>query len=394
MNQFDFQFDNLYKIPSRNGLYKEEKFHGTGWRIVNMGELFRYDFINDQEMNLVQLTHEEMRSFSLEDGDLLFGRRSLVEEGAGKCSIVVNPCEPITFESSIIRVRVDKEKVIPRFLFYYFKTRQGRGKIKAIVSGVNVKGIRGSDLKRIILSLSYNDTESQKKVVSIISAYDDLINLNRRRIQLLEESARLLYREWFVYFRFLGHENHKIIDGVPEGWKKGNLEEIASIRKGKNITYETAVEGEVPVVGGGLTPTYYHNIANVSAPVITISASGANAGFVNLYNIDIWASDCSFIDKSSTKFIYSLFLQLKSMQSYITGFQVGAAQPHVYPRDLNRLKLLIPDEELANQFEELAIPIFSLIKNLNFENQKLTQARDLLLPRLMSGEIEVQDASN
>src|SRR3990167_1033434 len=252
------------------------------------------------------------------------------------------------------------------------------------------------------------DVVKQKEISSIIENYSQLIDNNRKRIQLLEESARLLFREWFVYFRFplrlrsgqAGHEKvHpvrksdsngvKIVDGMPEGWKKGLLEDITIIRKGKNITFEQALEGDIPVVGGGLEPTYYHNKANVSAPVITISASGANAGYVNLYNTDIWASDCSYIDKISTKYIYSLYLRLKSLQTSIFGMQVGAAQPHVYPKDLNRLRILIAPDDLCKQFEHLVTPIFTLIMNLKLQNQKLAQARDLLLPRLMSGKIEV-----
>ncbi len=127
----------------------------------------------------------------------------------------------------------------------------------------------------------------------------------------------------------------------------------------------------------------------MSAPVITISASGANAGYVNLYNTDIWASDCSYIDKISTNHFYYLYLRLKSLQTAILGLQVGAAQPHVYSRDVNRLSLLIAPNDLCAQFEQQVKPIFNLIKNLKLENQKLAQARDLLLPRLMNGTIQV-----
>ncbi|MBW7898553.1 putative type I restriction enzyme [Candidatus Brocadiaceae bacterium B188] len=239
------------------------------------------------------------------------------------------------------------------------------------------------------LPLSVPSFDKQVKVSDILSAYDDLIDINRRRIQLLEEAARLLFREWFVYFRFPGHEKVKIVDGLPEGWKRRLLEDIAEVKKGRNITFEQAVEGDIPVVGGGLEPTYYHNKANVSAPVITVSASGANAGFVNLYDTDIWASDCSYIDKNSTKYVYYVYLGLKSLQTSIFGLQVGAAQPHVYPKDLNRLRVLIAPDDLCRQFEQLVTPIFDLIRTIKLENQKLAQARDLLLSRLMSGRIEV-----
>jgi len=326
-----------------------------------------------------------LKKYLLKTGDIVFSRVGSVD----RCVIIGKDEDNWLFSGRCLRVRTSSESIIPEYLYYFFSQKSFKHYVRNNAVGATMPSLNSSILRR--LRIKYPAFSKQKNTIEILQSIDENLSNNRRRIELLEESARLLYREWFVYFRFPGHENHKIIDGVPVGWRKGSLEEIASIKKGRNITYETAVEGDVPVVGGGLTPTYYHNIANVSAPVITISASGANAGFVNLYDTDIWASDCSFIDKSSTKFIFSLFLQLKSLQSYITGFQVGAAQPHVYPRDLNRLKLLIPDENLINQFEELAIPIFSLIKNLNSENQKLTQARDLLLPRLMSGQIDIND---
>jgi type I restriction enzyme S subunit len=123
--------------------------------------------------------------------------------------------------------------------------------------------------------------------------------------------------------------------------------------------------------------------------VVTISASGANAGYVNLYYSDVWASDCSYLNRETTRYIFYLFLMLKSLQAYISGLQVGVAQPHVYPKDLNRLKILIPPDDICERFELLVTPMFNLIKNLKHQNQKLAQARDLLLPRLMSGAIEV-----
>ena len=270
----------------------------------------------------------------------------------------------------------------PKFVYYKMKTLN----LNLFNGGASVPTLNRNNLDNIIVQIP--DISIQEKIAGIHSTCDDLIDTNRRRIQLLEEAARLLFREWFVYFRFPGHEKVKIVDGVPEGWEKGLLADIAVVKKGRNITFEHAVEGDIPVVGGGLEPTYYHNKANVSAPVITISASGANAGYVNIYDTDIWASDCSYIDKNSTKYIYSLYLRLKSLQTAILGLQVGVAQPHVYPRDLNRLKLLIATDDLCFQFEQLVTPMFNLIKNLKLENKKLAQARDLLLPRLMSGAIE------
>ena len=105
MSWQSIRFEDLYAEPSRNGVYKSKEFHGSGAKMVNMGELFGHEFISNQEMKRVQLTEAELKKSSLKDGDLLFGRRSLVEAGAGKCSIVTDIQEPTAFESSIIRVR-------------------------------------------------------------------------------------------------------------------------------------------------------------------------------------------------------------------------------------------------------------------------------------------------
>lgn len=143
------QFGQLYAEASRNGIYKSKEHHGAGVKIVNMGELFAHDIINRQDMKRVNMTDAEMSISGLADGDLLFGRRSLVESGAGKCSLVEGLTEPTTFESSIIRVRVDPSMIRARFVLYWLRSHQGLGRVRAIVTGTNVKGVRGSTLRRI-----------------------------------------------------------------------------------------------------------------------------------------------------------------------------------------------------------------------------------------------------
>ena len=240
------RFEELYAEPSRNGVYKPKQFHGSGVRIVNMGELFAYDIIANQEMKQLAMTDAEMDRFGIADGDLLFGRRSLVEAGAGKCSLVEGLSEPTTFESSIIRVRVDEDRLRPRFIYYWLKSHFGRGTIRAIVTGTNVKGIRGSVLKDVLILCP--PTETQDIIVQNLRAYDDLIENNRRRIQLLEESARLLYREWFVRLRFPGHEHVKIIDGVPERWEEGCVGDLGNVQSGYAFkSKEWQIEGN-PVI--------------------------------------------------------------------------------------------------------------------------------------------------
>jgi type I restriction enzyme S subunit len=145
---------------------------------------------------------------------------------------------------------------------------------------------------------------------------------------------------------------------IPTGWDKKELGAVVEPKKGKTITRKTAIEGDIPVVAGGLEPAYYHNVHNVEAPVVTISASGANAGFVRLYNKNIWASDCSFISKTQTNHIYCIYTLLKFSQKEIYGMQQGAAQPHIYPSDIMRLIVTIPKEEIWNKLETILLGIY------------------------------------
>jgi type I restriction enzyme S subunit len=123
-------FDQLFLEPQRNGLYKPRQFHGSGAKIVNMGELFAYNFLGPQDMRRVQVNAEELGRFGVEDGDLLFARRSLIEAGAGKCVLVDNLDEPTVFESSLIRVRLDPRRCNPRFYTYYFRDGTGRNAVR------------------------------------------------------------------------------------------------------------------------------------------------------------------------------------------------------------------------------------------------------------------------
>ncbi len=271
--------------------------------------------------------------------------------------------------------------------FLYYSLSQALKRFQAASIGAATQYLTKSILNNFVISLP--PATIQEKIVKIVSSYDDLIENNRRRIAHLEDAARMLYREWFVHFRFPGHEHVKIIDGLPEGWERRALGKIALLRKGKSITKGTVECGDVPVVAGGLKPAYYHNQWNAEGPVITVSASGANAGHVALYHTNIWASDCSFLSSSENARIWTLYLGLNARQAEITGMQQGAAQPHVYPKQLERLMLPVAPDSLGNLFEESVDASFRLISNLERQNDALAQARDLLLPRLMNGEIAV-----
>jgi len=176
---------------------------------------------------------------------------------------------------------------------------------------------------------------------------------------------------------------------LPAGWEQTKLGKKIEIKKGKNITKAKVNPGNVPVVAGGLEPAYFHDTPNVSGAVITISASGANAGHIGFYHHDIWASDCSYISEQATQELPFVHQLLSHNHRHIRAMQKGAAQPHVYPKDLQRLEITWPSPSVLSAFLDVVKTNYDQIGVIKRQNQTLTKARDLLLPRLMDGRIAV-----
>ncbi|KLK89388.1 hypothetical protein SZ63_00655 [Methanoculleus sediminis] len=226
------------------------------------------------------------------------------------------------------------------------------------------------------------DIASQQRIASILSAYDDLIENNRRRIQLLEEAARLLYREWFIHLRFPGHEHAAINDGVPEGWEKKTLGDVAPLNYGKALKQDDRVSGPFPVYGSsGIVGT--HVKALVPGPTIIVGRKG-NVGSVYRSSEDCHPIDTVYyIDSSRCSF--HLYYALQHM-SFIN---TDVAVPGLNRNFAHSRSILIPEQKIYRLFEDTVAPMHLQIDLLCKENVALTQARDLLLPRLMNGEIAV-----
>jgi type I restriction enzyme S subunit len=293
---------------------------------------------------------------------------------------------------SIITMRTNNKVLSQYFLFYHLSSKY---QFLRDLSASN--SIRGSITCPMLgnLDINHPEIDEQQKIATTLSNYDNLIENNTKRIKILENIAKLIYEEWFVKFKFPGHEKVKFIDSelgkIPEGWEVKKLGDKIKVLRGKTITRNTITHGEVPVVAGGLKPAYHHNKSNAKGPVITISASGANAGFTRLYFGDIWASDCSYVNEESTSFVYYYYSLMENRATEINALQRGSAQPHVYAKDLMRLDIIDPKEELIINFEKIVKPIFKEIACLTSKNQNLSKTRDLLLPRLITGKVDVSE---
>ena len=393
----EVDFESLFATPSRNGVYKSKDHHGSGVPIVNMGELFAFNRIGNQPMSLIRMSDAEMDKSGLMDGDLLFGRRSLVEEGAGKCSMVYKPAGPLTFESSIIRVRLNRAIADPEFFFNYFRSPIGRSRIRAIVGGAAVKGIRGSDLK--LIKVHVPPIDEQIAIRQVVALYDDLIATNQRRIALLEDAARRLYREWFVHQRFPGHESVPVKDGVPEGWAKLPLGDVAEITMGQSPEskyYNTDGDG-LPFHQG--VSDFGHRFVKHEAytkQATRIAEAGdilcsvrAPVGRLNFTRDKIAIGRGLSAMRSRTGHQSLLFYQLDALfveEDMIGG---GAIFASVGKKELFGQLILQPSTSIATTFNRLVSDLDLQIENLDSQNQELAKARDLLLPKLMSGQLDV-----
>lgn len=296
--------------------------------------------------------------------------------------------EKVIYHYHIWKLVENKEKVDRTYLYYYLLHQT-----PFYLGGVNGATMvhitkKNMEKKTVYIPSSLN---VQHRIASILSTYDSLIENNTKRIRLLEKMAENIYKEWFVRFRFPGHENVEMENGLPKGWKRGSLSDVCEFKRGKNITSSEMQEGNVPVISAGLEPSGYHSCSNVRGVNVTMSSSGANAGYIAIHYSDIWAADCSYIEESTTGNIYYVYELLNNIRTVINNFQRGAAQPHVYPKDVNRIKLILPSKELmliANGRLEI---MHKEIYNLQKQNSLLARQRDLLLPRLMSGKLEVKE---
>lgn len=366
----------------RDGTHDTPKPTDTGYKLVTgkhikAGQIDPSDayYISEEDYNAIN-----ERSL-VEQWDVLMSMIGTVGESA----VVKEP--PNYAIKNVALFKCGGSELKGRWLNYYLRSPTAQGHMSGNQKGSSQQFLSLKQLRS--LPIPVPEKGFMQKAVQILSAYDNLIENNQKQIKLLEEAAQRLYKEWFVDLRFPGYETIPVLDGVPEGWRNGNLLEIAEFKRGKTITKSKIAAGNIPVVAGGLEPAYYHNQANTTAPVVTVSGSGANAGFTRMYYMDVFASDCSFVDINSTPYVYFVYCFLKESKAILDSLQRGSAQPHVYAKDINALSLLIPDKKYIERFVEKVAPLFTEIRKLEKQIKLAEEARDRLLPKLMSGELEV-----
>ncbi len=421
------QFAQLLVEPVRNGVYKKKEFHGRGVNIVNMGELFANPRLRDVQMRRAELSESEQHRFSVQTGDLLFARRSLVAEGAGKCCVVLEINEPTAFESSIIRARPDPTKADSLFLYYYFNSPIGLHSLDTIRRQVAVAGITGTDLAQ--LPLRVPPLPEQHAIAQVLGTLDDKIELNRRMNETLEAMARALFKSWFVDF--------EPVRAKMEGrWRRG--ESIAGVpaehydlfpdRLVPSDLGEIPAEWEVKPLDSiasflnGLALQKYPPKGGLTLPVIKIAqlragqSTGADLASADLPTqyivqdgdvlfswsgsllLDIWTGGNGALNQHLFKVTsekYPKWLYYYWVQRHLPVFRDIAADKattmgHIQRRHLHEALTVVPDARVLKAMNRFMQPLMDRSLAFKLRSKSAANQRDTLLPMLVARKIRVK----
>ena len=407
----EVRLESILALPSRNGLTKPSKIRGKGVKMIGMGELFANPIIYDIPMDRVPVTDKELFNSRIMPGDLLFARQSLTLEGAGKCCYVKEVKEETVFESHLIRIRIDKTKADAEFIYYFFNSFIGKCLIQNLVTQVAAAGIRGSELVKLEITIP-KELEDQRRIASILSSLDRKIELNNKINADLEEMAQAIFKNWFVDFE--PFKDGKFVDSelgmIPEGWKVGCLGDMGNIVCGKtpskaNSNYYGGdipfikipdMHGNVFVENSEDRLTEEGSLSQIKKLIPPYSLMVSCIATVGLVSINTKPShtnqQINTVIPHNKSALFYLYQHIKNNEEFLKNMgRGGTTTLNVNTKSFSNIRLLIPSEIALDQFHGIVEGLFKKIELNMHESRTLSLLRDTLLPRLMSGELEVPE---
>lgn len=383
---------DLYDV--HNGLSKGRQFFGKGYPFLTFSNVFNNWFLPKELDSLVETTDKEREACSILRGDVFITRTSETMNELGMSSVAQKDYPNATYNGFTKRLRPKTDMVMPEYIGYYLRSPKFRGKFIAFSSMTTRASLANADLLGMEVELPPMPT--QKKIAAILSRYDDLIENYQKQIKLLEEAAQRLYKEWFVDLHFPGYENVKVVDGVPEGWEKKKLTDLVDVKYGYAFDghlFNNKGKG-MPIIRirnipKGTTEDYTTELADNS---YIVKSGDILVGMDGDFHINTWSGKDAYLVQRACSFrpriAYMKPYILQSIRQPIKFFEktvVGATVAHLGKKHIDSIELLVPsDMALLKSF----VPTFTKRQNLLTQLRLLTEARDRLLPKLISGEIE------
>jgi type I restriction enzyme S subunit len=336
--------------------------------------------IDESSIARVSIDHvERLSKHKLSLGDIIYGRRGDI----GRQALVRQENVGWLCGSGCLRIRLGGAPVDFKFLHLYLKLPEVMAWVENQAIGATMPNLNTKILRSVPVRYPTN-IHHQQQIVAIVSAYDDLIENNDRRITLLEKMAEEIYREWFVRLRFPGHKQVTFHKGIPEGWEVKKLEDIVELAYGKALKEEDRIPGNYLVFGSsGIVGT--HKSFLVKSPGIIVGRKG-NVGSIHWSEQDFYPIDTVYYVKSALNFYYLFFL-LQSL-NFINN---DAAVPGLNRKQAYANQFYLPSKFLIEKYAAIAKSIFDYRNNLKKQNRILKQTRDRLLTRLISGKLSVED---
>lgn len=367
-----------------NGINFGKESYKAGVKLIgvsNFGNRFFPDYDELEEVDENVLRPNDY----LKNGDIVFVRSNGNKELVGRCMLIQNPPSTVTYSGFCIRARLNNiDENCPSFFAYYFKSKDFRKAMSNTAVGANIQNLNQGLLSNHIFYLP--PLETQQKIAGILSAYDDLIENNRKQIKLLEEAAQKLYKEWFVKLNFPGHENVKIVDGVPDGWKKEKLGNLLPIVTGKKDANFGTKDGKYPFFTCSQEP--------IKAPDFSFDASAILLAGNGDLNVKIYRGKFEAYQRTYVLVPYedkNLFICYRTIQDNLRKLIHGASGStikFITKGMIENIDILIPNENILKSYNALSESVLSKIEILQKQIQLLQSARDKLLPRLMNGDFE------
>lgn len=367
-----------------------------GVPVINVRNIGFGDIRQDNLEFLNEIMTEKMSAHKLKRGDIVFGRKGAVERHAFIKDIGVGWIQG----SDCLRLRINSDRIDNQFVSYFFKTHAHQDWMQAVCSfGATMASLNQDIVKLITIPLPPLDV--QRKIAGILSAYDDLIENNQRRIALLENMAEELYREWFVRFRFPGWREAEFEKGIPKGWEIKKFKELCDFVKGKNpeIVSDTCADDFVKYITmeslsdkGQVYTKKQKNSVFCEYGDILMLMDGSRSGLVFRSNQSgVLGSTLSAIKLNDFLQNY-IYEYLKLTSGEIISNNTGSAIPHANKEYINRMLLIVPNNKLLLEgFNKIYDDKMKMILKLKSQVAVLEKTKNALLPRLISGKLAVED---